>query len=716
MSHNKFLSDPYLYMWLRLSFCFILFAVVSLYGQTAEIVAPGDEDKWKIYDEKEDTLEEVLVESKSPAQRLKQVQIGAEVVSMAELQKMPSLMGEKDVFKSLQLMPGVKAESDGSSGYQVRGGTTAQNLVLLDNATVYNAGHLLGVFSAFNASTLNNATLYKGMIPATYGGATSSVFDVSTRIGDMRQMHAEASVGLLSAKAFVEAPIVADKSSFFIGARRSYLDLFLKAFPEYKENTLHFYDLNARFNFRLAQRDMLSVSAYSGRDNLGLEDIIAMKWGNLTATANWNHRFNSSLHNNLSLLFSRYVSDVGISIANVNYAMKGTIQHFTLRDASQWSPNERHTLKFGAQASLIDLTSAEWTILQLHEKERRKSVDAALWLSEEWDPTQRWQLMGGIRLALFGVLGGSPYYVLDTNGDILQTLRYSSTDMFKSYLSLEPRISAKFNISEHHNVKLGYTRTSQNIHAVRMSSSSMPFDRYTMTSNILKPSTARQVSLGYIGVSPSETWELSIEGYYKQVENIYDYKDGKSFSSEIEMERLLLGGKGRAYGAELCVRRNHGRLTGWIAYTLSWSENKIDGINNNDWYTAANDRRHDVTIVAMYNLTRRWSLSSVWTFQSGQALTAPSAKYEIDGETRYFYNERNGYRAPDYHRLDLSATWTKRKKRFCHELAFGVYNAYCHYNPYMILFEDDVNAPSGTKTKMYSLFAIIPSVNYTIKF
>ena len=665
---------------------------------------------------REDTLREVTVTSRSAEKRISEVQIGVEKVEVATLAKVPALLGERDIVKSIQLLPGVKSEGEGSGGYQVRGGTSSQNLMLLDGATVYNAGHLMGLFSAFNDEALANASLYKGLVPAQLGGGTSSVFDIDTRSGDMQRYHFSGTMGLLSAKVMAEGPIRRDGSSFLFAGRRSYLDMFLKASKDYKDNTMNFYDMNVRLNFRLSPQDFLNLTFFRGRDNMGLDELLDMTWGNTTVTANWLHTFSDKLYANTMLAYTDFSNDVGIDMMNIHYTMAGYIRHLVLNHRQVWTPTKRHRVNYGFETDYTQLKSAEWDIDYLHQREKRNAWMNSLWVNDEWKLSNRLDLSAGLRLHLFTVLGGSPYYQIDRQGNITETMNPGSGEFVKTYTDVEPRVSLKWALSRRHSLKVGYSRTSQDIHAIRGSSASMPFDRYTMTSNIVSPERADQVAAGWTGITPTGDYDFSAEVYYKNIDNVYDYRDGKSFHSEIEIERLLLGGKGRAYGLELCAHKNEGRLTGWLSYTLAWSENKIEGINGGDWYTASNDRRHDIALVGMYQLSKRWELSAVWRYNTGQALTAPSAKYEVDGHTYYYYAERNGYRAPAYHRLDLSATYSREVGKTTQQWAFGLYNAYNRYNPYVITFENDDERPSGTKTVQTSLFGIIPSVSFTIKF
>ena len=663
----------------------------------------------------EETLREVTISSRSAQKRVDEVQVGVEKVEIATLAKVPSLFGEKDILKGIQLLPGVKSESEGSGGYQVRGGTAAQNLILLDGATVYNAGHLMGLFSSFNDDALMNGSLYKGMVPAQLGGGSSSVFDISTRSGDVNNYHFGASVGLLSAKVMAEGPIQKDKSSFLVAGRRSYLDLFLGLSDEYKNNTLHFYDTNVRLHFHLSPKDMLALSFFHGRDNMAIEDMMMMEWSNTAATANWLHTFSDTRYVNTKLAYSIYQCDMGMDMLSSYYKMKGYIRHATLRHQQVWAPGQ-HRFNYGLEGTFLQLQSAEWDIVELHERERRNALMGAAWIGDEWRVGKQLELSAGVRLHLFSVLGGAPYYLIDKDGNITETLNTASGHIVKTYTNVEPRLSAKLKLSQLHSLKLGYSRTSQDIHAISNSSMSMPFDRYTMTSNIVAPEQADQIALGWAGITKNGEYDFSAEAYYKDIRNVYDYRDGKLFYSEIEIERLILGGKGRAYGLELCAHKNKGLLTGWVSYTLSWSDNKIEGINGGKWYTASNDRRHDLSVVGMYKLSNTWEFAATWHYNTGQALTAPSGKYDMSGSTFYYYHERNGYRAPACHRLDISATYTKKHGRATHIWSFGIYNAYNHYNPYVIQFLNDDDKPSGTKVEQTSLFGIIPSVSFTIKY
>lgn len=661
-------------------------------------------------------LEEVVVSANSSAAKLQNVQIGVEQIDISAIAKMPALFGENDIIKSITLLPGVKSEGDGSSGYQVRGGTSSQNMILLDDASIYNSGHVLGIFSVFNDDALNSAALYKGQIPAMFGGATSSVLDIQSKSGNMDELKGGVTVGLLSTKAYLETPIVEDKLSLFVSGRRSYFDLFLKLTEDFKENQLYFYDFNIKLNYKAGEKDIVTLSYFSGRDLMGLDDIMSMGWGNDALTAKWLHRFSDKFSSTTSLIGTSYGTDNGIDIADIYCTFNGYIKNASFKQSFACD-TENHSLRFGLQSSWIDLMSAEWVYNDFIESEVRQGWENSIWVNEQWKVSPKIELSAGLRLNGFMAMGGSPYYEFDDSGNITNTLNYSSGEVVESYWQLEPRMSLNWKLSSTQSLKLGYSRSSQNIHAIRNSSSmSMPFDRYTMSSNYVKPEVSDQIALGYIALTDNHDYEFSIEGYYKSIDNVYDYKDGSTFNTEIEIESLILGGEGRAYGAELSLKKNTGRFTGWIGYTLSWVETKIEGINNSQWYRASNDRRHDISVVGMYSIGGGWDASANFVFNTGQALTVPCAKYEVEGTTQFYYTERNSYNAPNYHRLDISFTHSKQKRNHVREWSIGCYNIYNHYNPYMIYFEESETSTTGIDAIQYSLFGIIPSISYGIKF
>ena len=674
------------------------------------IVTPESEDSIRT-----EQLDEVVVTANSVRQRIQNVQTGAEVIQIENLTSTPQLFGENDIMRSIQLLPGVKSESDASSSFQVRGGTSAQNLVLFDNAPIYNVGHVGGLFSTFNDDALAGATLYKGLLPAQYGGASSAVLDITGRTGNKQSYHGGATIGLLAAKGTFEGPIVKDKASFLVTARRTYMDMFLKMSPDFKNNTLYFYDINAKLDWTIGRRDQLFLTFFTGYDRTAVDKMVDIRWSNLMGSLKWLHHFNGGSNSQTTLYYSGYGNDNGVDFVGMNLWYKGHIRQGGLRQSFTINIGEPYQLKAGFQSSLMNVKSAEWQVVNKYGKEERRAWENTAWLNGTFKFSEMLTVSAGVRLNLFSPLGGSLYYDLDPDGSIAWYYNYGKNEIVTTHTVIEPRASISIQPTELTSIKLGYARTSQNIHALRNQNTSTPFDRYAISSNLFKPEIADQVSAGVFMMTPSQDYDFSLEGYYRKTDNVLDYRDGKSFSSEIELERLILAGEGKSYGMEFCARKNLGRLTGWIAYTLAWSKTRIDGINNGNWYDANNDRRHDINIVAAYKLSQRWTLNAAWVFNSGQAFTAPSSKYQIIDNWIYYYAERNGYRAPDYHRLDVSASWTKRGEKVTREWVFGIYNLYNRYNPFLINFEDSDNG-ARTRAVQYSLFGIVPSVSFNIKF
>lgn len=668
-------------------------------------------------------LEEVVVTSNSARQRIQNVQTGAEVIQLEDLASAPQLFGQTDIIRSIQLLPGVKAESDASSSFQVRGGTSAQNQVLFDLAPVYNSGHLAGLFSAFNEDALASATLYKGLLPAQYGGASSAVLDITGKTGNRSGWHGGVSVGLLAAKGTIGGPIAKDKASLLVTARRTYMDLLLKASKDFRDNTLYFYDFNVKLDWTPDRRNQFFLTFFTSHDRTAVDKMADIRWSNLTADLKWLHHFNGDTYAQTTAFLSNYLTDNGVDFLRMNLWYKGHIRQTSLRQDFSFNLSPFNlNLRAGLQTSLYNVKSAEWQVLSKYDKEQRRAWENTGWVNGTFNLRPDLQASVGLRVNAFSPLGGSLYYDIEDNGEIGWYYNYGENEIVKTHLTLEPRASISWQPTSQTSVKIGYARTSQNLHALRNQSTSTPFDRYTMSSNIVKPETADQWSGGLYLMTPQQDYDFSIEGYYRQIRDVLDYKDGKSFSSEIEIERLILAGEGKSYGVELCARKNSGRLTGWIGYTLSWSKTRIDGINGGQWYDANNDRRHDINIVGMYKLNNRWTINAAWVFNSGQAFTAPSGKYQVIDNWIYYYAERNGYRAPDYHRLDVSAVLKcgKRKeergKRGVEsEWVFGIYNLYNRYNPFLINFEDSDNG-ARTKAKQYSLFGIVPSVAFNIQF
>lgn len=659
-------------------------------------------------------LGEVVVTANSSIRRVSDVRLGVEKLEMKTLEKTPVLFGEVDIIKSITLLPGVRQESEGSGGYMVRGGTASQNLVLLDGATLYNPSHVMGIFSTFNEDALGGATLYKGLMPSTFGGATSSVLDIRLAPGSLTSWHASGTIGLLAAKIKAGGPIVKDKLSLAVSARRSYADLFLKMVPKYRSTVMHFYDVNAKLHYRPTPNDYVDASFSMTHDNMGISDIMWMDWGNISASVNWNASRGDRWRFVTTGAWTGYTGDMWMDIMDNSQRLDEYIRTVSLNEKVTCSLGDDHSLEAGFRSELFRVKSAEWSVNNSHELDIRSGWGNDIWLSYNGRFSDHMEVEAGLRGSFFSALKGHSFTRLE---DYYHPVAdQGANGIAKTYFSPEPRLSLRYTPVENHALKGGVSGSSQNLHALRTSANSFPFDRYALTSANVKPEKAWQYSLGYTGTSEGGRWEWSAEGYYKALSNVYDYRSGVTMFTDIDIERLILGGKGRSYGMELMVRKNTGRLTGWVSYTLSKTQTRIDGINDGRWYDASNDRRHDLNIVAMYDLTDRWSLSASFLYASGQALSVPDSKYQLSGATFYYYSSRNSYRTPSTHRLDIAANYTHVGKKFTYKWSIGIYNLYNHYNPYMIYFEDCPDNPSGTRAVQYSMYGIVPSVSYTLKF
>ncbi len=668
------------------------------------------------------TLQEVLVSDKAKNEAVTSAQMGRENLNVKQLASLPVLFGEKDVMKIVQLLPGVKAAGEGSTGFYVRGGGADQNLVVLDEAIVYNPSHLLSFFSVFNSDAIKSLTLYKGNEPAQYGGRLSSVMDVKMNDGNDQSYHVSGGIGLIAARLNVEGPIVKSKGSFLVSARRTYADAFLRLSGDstVRNNRLYFYDLNAKLNYKITDKDRIYLSGYYGKDILSFGDVLSVDWGNATATLRWNHIFSSKLFSNTSLIYSDYRYKVKVNTAGVNGNMLSSIRDWNVKQGFDYYMNTSHSLHFGFNAihhsiapGFISASPA------VSDTANSKTWENAIFIADSWKATKRLNIDIGARLSAFLVLGGnSQFYTLDENRQIVDTLRFPSGHVFKTYLNFEPRISASYQLGNVSSIKAAYARNAQYLHLYSNFLTSNPIDKWVATNNIIKPMVADQVSLGYFRNLRENAYESSIETYYKVMHNVADYKDNAQILNSNEpIEPQLLFGQGRAYGIEFSVKKNEGRLTGWLSYTLSRTELRINGVNNNSWYPATQDRTHDLAIVGMYKLSKKWTVSADFVYYTGNAATFPSGKYEVDDQAIPYYNGRNEYRRPAYHRLDVGATVKlKERKRFSPELSFSIYNAYGRQNPYIINFQTDPDNPAKTQALQTSLFRWVPSVSYNFKF
>ncbi|WP_316746704.1 TonB-dependent receptor [Pedobacter gandavensis] len=669
-------------------------------------------------------LETVSITATSAKRSIDNPQMGMERVNLKETKNIPMVLGERDVIKTLQLLPGVKSSGEGAGGFFVRGGSADQNMILLDEAPVYGASHLLGFFSTFNSDAIKNVTLYKSGMPAQYGGGLSSVMDVKMNDGNLQKFGVSGGVGMIAARLNVEGPIQKEKSSFLISARRTYLDAFLKLSKDsaIRNSSLYFYDVNAKANYILGEKDRIYVSGYFGRDVLSADKLAGINWGNATATLRWNHLFSNKLFSNTSLIFSNYNYKITSDEEESSLTLFSQIRDFNFKEDLQWFINDKNTLSFGLNSIYHTIKPGEVRAegnsgMVSQDLENRYSLDNAIYASNTWKVSEGFSLTYGLRLSAFSILGKGTYYDINNAGQVIGETYYKRGEVVKTYVNLEPRIAASLQLSESAALKASYVRNAQNLHLISNSNSASPVDRWTASTNIIKPELSDQVSLGYYKNLAGDRYELTVETYYKDLKNQIDYRNGADIYTNKPIETQLLFGKGRAYGVEWLLKKKTGKFTGWLAYTLSKSERQVDGINNNQWYNTRQDRTHDISIVGMYELNKKWSFSANWVFATGNAVTFPNAKYTLLGESYFYYSARNADRMPAYHRLDLGATHIlKKRKNFSSELSFSLYNAYGRSNAYRIGFRENENEPNVTEAVMTSLFRFVPSISYDFKF
>lgn len=666
------------------------------------------------------TIDEVVVTAIKKDKNLTSAQMGAETLNIKNIEKLPVLFGEKDVMKTIQLLPGIKSNGEGSSGFSVRGGATDQNLILLDEAPVYNASHLLGFFSTFNSDALKDASIIKGNSPAQYGGRLSSVLDVKMKDGNNKDYNVNGGIGLISSRLSVEGPIQKEKSSFIVSGRRTYADLFLKTSKDYKDNKLYFYDLNLKANYQINENNRIYLSGYFGRDVLGLGDTFNTDWGNTTATLRWNSIISSKLFSNTSFIYSNYDYKISLKNDDTVFDLNSKIRDWNLKQDFTWFAGNKHSVKFGLQSIYHTLTpsSASGTTVSSFARNPRYSWENAVYINDDYKATEKLTINYGARLSMFSVLGGDTFNTYE-NGILTDSKFLEKGKFGKTYVNLEPRISANYRINEVSSVKGGYSRNTQNLHLLSNSNSGNPTDQLIGSSYTVKPEIADQISLGYSRNFNNNNYELNAEVYYKDMKNQIDFKNGAQigFDTGADVESELLFGIGRAYGLELIAKKKSGKLTGWISYTLSKTERKINGINNNEWYNARMDKTHDLSIVATYQLNPKWSFSGLFVYSTGNAVTFPTGKYELNGQTIFQYSNRNADRMPAYHRMDLSATYEpSSNKRFRGSWTFGIYNLYGRENAYTINFEDNPDRPGTTRAMQTSLFRWVPNITYNFKF
>jgi TonB dependent receptor/CarboxypepD_reg-like domain/TonB-dependent Receptor Plug Domain len=663
-------------------------------------------------------IQEVVVTAKRKTDKLSQAQMGAEALNMKDVAKMPVIFGEKDIIKTIQLLPGVKSAGEGSTGFSVRGGNIDQNLIVLDEAPVYNAAHLLGFFSTFNSDAIKDATLIKGNAPAYFGGRLSSVLDVKMKEGNNKQYQASGGIGLISSRLTVEGPVQEGKSSFIISGRRTYADLFLKLSDKFKDNTLYFYDLNAKMNYSINDKNKLYLSGYFGQDVLGFGKTFKTFWGNSTATLRWNSIVTDKLFSNTSLIFSNYNYNIQIKNGDTDFKINSHIQDWNFKQDLSYYADPQNEFKLGFQGIHHTITPSIFsgTVENNDPKNARKSLEGGLYYQHNYKASEQFNLDYGLRLSYYRILGGDTYN--QYQGDkVSQSITLPNGQSGITYYRLEPRVSMLYRIDDQHNLKAAYARNVQYLHLMSNTTSARPTDQWLGTSYATQPEMADQVALAYNYTTAEKDYEFNVEPYYKKLHNQIDYKDGSDLYRPKDIESQLLYGQGRAYGIELLLKKKTGDLTGWIGYTLSRTERQIDGINQNNWYASRQDRAHDLSVVGIYQLNKKWSLSGTFVYQTGAAVTFPIGKYEVEGQTIYEYSQRNANRMPAYHRLDLGATYEFEKKgRYESSLNLSLYNVYGRQNAYSIDFRNQENNPNRTEIVQTALFRWVPGITYNFKF
>ena len=663
---------------------------------------------------------EVVVTAERSNKNVTSTEMGANNLEVHEVKSIPVLLGEKDILKTIQLLPGIQAAGEGSTGFYARGGGIDQNLIVLDEATVYNSSHLLGFLSIFNSDAVKDVKVITGGMPAEYGGRLSSVLDIRTNDGSTKEFEGTGGIGLLASRLTVDGPIVKDEGSFIISARRTYADLFLRLSSDTTINraSLYFYDLNAKANYALGEKDKMFISGYFGRDNFDYPNVFGFNWGNTAATWRWNHIFADNLFSNVSLIYSNYEYSNNVTSGTSQAIITSGIRDYDFKTDLQYFINSSNTLKFGISSIYHtflpgSVTATSAGSFNSFSIENRYASENAAYVADEVSILTGLKLNYGLRFSAFTLFGPAHIYTYDNSGNTLDTATYGSGQVIKTYASPEPRIAANLSIDETSSIKASYARTAQYLHLLSNSTVSNPSDVWVPSSNNVKPQYADQTSLGYFRNFDDNEYEASLELYYKNMENLIDYANGADLQLNPNVEALLRYGKGWSYGVEMLIRKKYGKFSGWVAYTLARTRQQFPDINNGQPYPATQDRTHDISIVAIYDYSTAWTFSATWVYYTGNAVTFPSGIYNVDNRAIPLYTERNGYRMPPYSRLDLSATWTLGPHS---NLNFSLYNAYDRWNAYAINFIVNPNNPNQTEAVQTTFFPIIPSVTYNFNF
>lgn len=675
-------------------------------------------------------LSEVQVTSERKDRNVTAMAMSVQTLDMITIKKIPALMGEVDVIKSITLLPGVQSASEGSSGFSVRGGATDHNLILLDGAPIYNASHFLGFFSVFNNDVVKDATLYKGDIPANFGGRLSSVLDVSVKDEMPKRLSLQGGIGLVTSHLMLETPMFDHKTSVLLAGRRTYAGLVLPFLGEdLNKSKINFYDVNAKVTQSLGNNDRLFLSLYNGHDQFSMQQMIGLGYGNSSATLRWSHIFSDRLVSNLSLIGSRYRYSIDINYSPYDFAISAGTDAASLNYDFAMHWNDQHVSKFGLttgiqsylQGEIDDRGGALSQYLQVDQSKSvaRKGLEHAVYFTHDYIPTPRLTFRAGLRLSCFQNIGEEDLYVFhEVIHVVTDTLHYGRGEVFNTVINPEPRVAAMYQLDEHSSIKGSYSRTVQYAQVASSATGGLPFDVWFPTSPNVKPQKCDQFALGYFRNFHDDAIETSVEVYYKNMQNVIDFKDNAITYGYLLIDGELRVGKGRSFGAEFLVKKNVGKFTGWLSYTYSRTFRTIEGISHGLEYRSPYDRPHNIVIVGSYDLNPRITLAANWIYNTGQPVTFPYGQYTINGSTYAVYNgNRNESRYPDYHRLDLSFTCKLGKlenRRWQHELNVSVYNAYARHNTWAITFDQGENGSIATKN-MY-LFSAVPSISYNFKY
>lgn len=683
-------------------------------------------------------LGEVVISAEKEDVNVKSMEMSVAKLDIKQINKIPALLGEVDIVRSIQLLPGITTVGEGASGLNVRGGNVDQNLILLDEAPVYNASHLFGFFSVFNPDAVKDVKLIKGGIPAQYGGRTSSILDIRMKEGNNKSYNVNGGLGTIFSRLAIEGPIVKDKASFIIAGRRSYIDVLAKPFlkrqyPALSDAKFYFYDLTAKVNWRINQKNTVFASGYFGRDVFG--SGFKFNWGNTTGTLRWNHLFSDKLFMNTTAFYSNYEYVIGFKDEGNGQAFDWTsnIINYSVKPDFIYYLNSKNTLHIGGQAILFDfrpgnavVTSASGSKLDI-SLDAKYGLESAIYIDNEQKLSNRFQLQYGIRLSMFNYMGkGKGYYYYDTIPNerkrLKETKEFKNFETITQYPNFEPRVSMKLDITDASSVKASYNRMAQYIHLVSNTAAATPLDVWTPSTNNIKPLIADQVALGYFHNFKENMFETSLEVYYKNMQNMLDYIDNSNIFLNEYLEADLVQGKGRAYGLELFLRKSKGKLTGWISYTLARTERFTKGISNDKWFPSRFDRTHNLNTVLSYEINKKFTVSANFVYYTGAPQTFPTSRIEMQGYVIPYNTTglRNNYRIPDYHRLDLSITYNIKpnsKGRYHSNLVLAVYNAYNRRNAFAIYFRSQRDNPYFTEAIRYSVIGtIVPALTYNFNF